>query len=71
MKYGAKNMGNILESMMGYAFISQYYQEKSLEEFEEIANYVENNIFARATEEEDEEEDEQVVNPAETNNTTE
>eukprot|EP00972_Heterocapsa_arctica_P061723 9102583-Heterocapsa_arctica.AAC.1 len=57
VKYSAANMGNILETIMGYSFISQYMKEEGLKEFTEIANLLENGLMQRMIEEDEEDHD--------------
>ena len=63
-RYGDNNMGNILGTIMGYAFIAHYWREESLLEFKEIANTLETALITRATEDEEEEEEEAYAEPA-------
>eukprot|EP00972_Heterocapsa_arctica_P077955 11496157-Heterocapsa_arctica.AAC.1 len=42
---------------MGYSFIHQYLKEEGLEDFVEIANYLENGLMQRMTEEDEEDHD--------------
>eukprot|EP00972_Heterocapsa_arctica_P073627 10871818-Heterocapsa_arctica.AAC.1 len=58
MKYGKENMGNIVESIMGYSLVATYFKEEDFMEFREIANYLENEMIKRAAEEDDEPEEE-------------
>eukprot|EP00972_Heterocapsa_arctica_P079016 11650759-Heterocapsa_arctica.AAC.1 len=58
MKYSVNNMGNILEAIMGYAFLSQYMKESGLKDFMEIANYLENGLMQTMVEEDEEDHEE-------------
>eukprot|EP00972_Heterocapsa_arctica_P091113 13445511-Heterocapsa_arctica.AAC.1 len=40
MKYNNKNLGNILEAIMGYSWISHYKKQQDLMEFAELANFL-------------------------------
>eukprot|EP00972_Heterocapsa_arctica_P093750 13828805-Heterocapsa_arctica.AAC.1 len=62
-------MGNILETIMGYSFIAHFFRVECLMELMEIANYLENALIARATED-DEEEQEAYVEVIEKKDTT-
>eukprot|EP00972_Heterocapsa_arctica_P079780 11754908-Heterocapsa_arctica.AAC.1 len=54
MKYSVNNMGNILEAIMGYAFVNQYLKEEGLKDFAEIASFMENGLMQRMIEEDEE-----------------
>eukprot|EP00972_Heterocapsa_arctica_P046191 6815048-Heterocapsa_arctica.AAC.1 len=41
LRYGENDMGNILETIMGYAFIVNYFEEEALMEMKDIANHLE------------------------------
>eukprot|EP00972_Heterocapsa_arctica_P003767 560857-Heterocapsa_arctica.AAC.1 len=51
-------MGNILEAIMGYAFISQYMKEVGLKDFMEIANFLENTLMEIMIEDNEEDHEE-------------
>eukprot|EP00972_Heterocapsa_arctica_P055489 8186956-Heterocapsa_arctica.AAC.1 len=61
MKYSVVNMGNILEAIMGYAFISQYMKEEGLKDFAEIANFLENGLMHIMIEEDEEDHEDAVA----------
>eukprot|EP00972_Heterocapsa_arctica_P075067 11077357-Heterocapsa_arctica.AAC.1 len=58
MKHNINNLGNILEAIVGYAWLSQYMKEYDLKEFVEIANYEENGLMQRMTAEDEEDQEE-------------
>eukprot|EP00972_Heterocapsa_arctica_P025390 3738911-Heterocapsa_arctica.AAC.1 len=68
MKYSTANLGNILEAIMGYAWISQYMKESGLKEFVEIANFVENGLMQRMIEEDEEDHEDAEAKAVDSNN---
>eukprot|EP00972_Heterocapsa_arctica_P017630 2607524-Heterocapsa_arctica.AAC.1 len=58
MKYNNKNMGNILEAIMGYSWLSHGKKEHDLQEFPEFANYLDNVFMERMVTEDEEEQEE-------------
>eukprot|EP00972_Heterocapsa_arctica_P001911 273536-Heterocapsa_arctica.AAC.1 len=61
-KFNSKNMGNILEAIMGYSFIYHDKKEQGLKDFPELANFLENGLMKRLVEEDEEEEEEADAN---------
>eukprot|EP00972_Heterocapsa_arctica_P001234 180663-Heterocapsa_arctica.AAC.1 len=58
MKYNNKNMGNILEAIMGYAWLCHSKKDRDQQEFPEFANFLENGLLQRTTTEDEEEQEE-------------
>eukprot|EP00972_Heterocapsa_arctica_P013799 2035325-Heterocapsa_arctica.AAC.1 len=57
-KYNDANSGNILEAIMGYAWLYQNKKNPDLKDFPDIMNYMENEILKRATTDETEKKEE-------------
>jgi hypothetical protein len=53
-RYSPINLGNIIETILGYGFIAKNRKDERLMEFIEIANYLENALEARSMEEDTE-----------------